>query len=114
MLCVWSQLGRRRGLAAAAQLAALSLSILILLPVISVTDDLLPARNTAEIDSCFRVDHRHSANHCAPTTGSGMARVLFVGVSFRSTYRAAVDRPEQSLDLSPDTAPVQNRPPPEL
>lgn len=51
------------------QIVALAVLILILLPVISVTDDLLVAQNPAETNSCERKDnasaHQHATIHPA-------------------------------------------------
>src|ERR1700722_11122625 len=63
VVCSWLRFGPRAGAGRPAQLVALAVLILILFPVISVTDDLQAAQNPAEVDFCLRRDHVVSNSH---------------------------------------------------
>lgn len=57
LMAAWLRFGLRHGANRGAQLIALAVLVLILFPVISVTDDLWAAQNPAEADCCLRRDH---------------------------------------------------------
>ena len=94
------------------QIVALALLLLILFPVISVTDDLQALQNPAETDACLRRDHTpassHAAFHAGPPLLPAAPGSLFFGA--RRIAVAAI-RIAPSL-ASPALAPIQNRPPP--
>jgi len=101
-----SNVGRR------AQFVALAVVILILLPAISMTDDLIAAQNPAEVDSSVRRDHDFSSQHSvAPTAAAapapGLARLPVAIVRMA----APNDLADPSLE-HPALASIQNRPPP--
>ena len=62
ILCAWVRTAPRRATDRRVQMVALAVVILILLPAISMTDDLLAAQNPAEIDCCARRNHDHGAS----------------------------------------------------
>jgi len=94
------------------QIAALAMLILILFPVISVTDDLQAAQNPAEDDISMRRDHATANPHSIfpvaaglPTPNSAELSFGFIGYFVPSgTFVPSVDNPA--------LFPVQNRPPP--
>ncbi len=95
------------------QLVALALVIAILLPAISMTDDLVAAQNPAEIDCCARRvhDHAHRAHSVVPPVASlphpgiGEASLAFAGLS-------PVNKRPSPMVESLCFASVENRPPP--
>jgi hypothetical protein len=112
MVCLWMRFAPRNGASRMMQLAALAALILILFPVVSVTDDLQAALNPAEVDCCLRKDHVCPHQHAlVPAIATLPAQVqLFVpatqpGIAIRGPLDA---RP---FEL-PALASIQNRPPP--
>ena len=95
-----------------AQIVALILLILVIFPVISVTDDLLAAASPAETDVLSRRNHEFS----------GLLAVISIGVRPGECVPAqpsdAACRLIASLELqnwvpdAPALAPIENRPPP--
>ncbi|MGB8259679.1 MAG: hypothetical protein WCE75_04990 [Terracidiphilus sp.] len=111
MLELWAVVSARAGRRTALQLAALAVVLVILFPVISVTDDLQAAQCAAETECCARRDHAGCAHHAAP------ALAVLPAPSFCSLAR----RPESSKAIAasaahfpcPPLLPAhQNRPPP--
>jgi hypothetical protein len=98
------------------QFVALAVVILILLPVISVTDDLQLAQNPAEADSyylCTRRDHVVVSLHSIFPAAIMLPPPVFAGHSFGFLHFAApVNRPAPLVEI-PALASIQNRPPPD-
>jgi hypothetical protein len=97
------------------QLVALAVVILILLPVISVTDDLQMAQNPAEADSyylCTRRDHVVVSPHSIFPAAVMLPPPVFVDHSLGFLHFAAPDNRPAPLAEIPALALVQNRPPP--
>lgn len=115
LVCLWLRMttsaqGGRTGLGV--QLVALALLILILFPVISVTDDLLAAENPAETDSIQRRDHAVFSLQAAVSQIACCA-VPFVAVIPASTWSRFVPPALQaSLPAGPFLGSIENRPPP--
>lgn len=62
--CLWLRLGRRATVDRRTSFVGLVMLIVILFPVISVSDDLWSIQNPAETDTCQRRDHLASSSHC--------------------------------------------------
>lgn len=94
------------------QFVALALLLFILLPAISMTDDLLAAQNPAEIVCCLRRDHEYAVPH-SDFPAIAILSAPFLGeLSFgvqRLTAPGFVSAPAGN---PPALASVQNRPPP--
>jgi hypothetical protein len=112
IVCLWRQWAPRGGYDRKTQLVALTLLILILFPVISVTDDLLAAQNPAETDSCVRRDYAIAGAQPAPQFASLSAAPLLVAHRFGFLGFAAPDAHRLPVLSAPATAPIENRPPP--
>ncbi len=112
MLCSWARLGPRTDSNRRAQFVALALVILILLPAISITDDLIAAQNPAEVDTCVRRDHDFSSPHSILPAAAGLPLPAFAGLSFAFVRMAAPSNPSEPFFDHPGLAPIQNRPPP--
>jgi hypothetical protein len=97
------------------QLVALAVVILILLPVISVTDDLQMAQNPAEADAyylCSRRDHVAVSYHSIFPAAATIPPPVFAELSFGFLHFAAPgNRPAPQVEI-PALASIQTRPPP--
>jgi hypothetical protein len=112
MLILWLRHVRSNPASRGTQFAALAMLILILFPVISVTDDLLASQNPAETESYLRRDHATVSPHSivpvlAALPPSVFSRIFsgFLGLVAYSLH------PTPVVD-NPAMAAIQNRPPP--
>jgi hypothetical protein len=110
--CLWLQRLPRAGFGWKTQLVALALLIVILFPVISVTDDLLAAQNPAETDSCTRRDHTISSAYAAPSLAAISPEAPPNALAFGFLGPAAPDVHPLPMAQSAAMAPIENRPPP--
>jgi hypothetical protein len=95
-----------------AQLVALAVVILILFPVISVTDDLVAAQNPAELDCCARRYHAVSCFHSIFPAAATLPPPVFAELSFGLLrFSASGNRPAPLVKI-PALSSIQNRPPP--
>jgi hypothetical protein len=111
MFWLWMRLAPRQG-ARRTQLIALAVVILILLPVISVTDDLIAAQNPAETDCCQRKDHAASSHHSIFPAVATLPPPVLAKLSFGLLRFAAPSRVSVPRVKIPALASIQNRPPP--
>lgn len=112
MFCVWWQLSPRWTSSSRQQLVALALVVIILLPVISVTDDLLAAQNPAEIDVCLRRGHDWLDAHMLIPMTPALVPALLASITPARLRRHSY----QHIHI-PDVreiviASIENRPPP--
>lgn len=113
MVCLWLRWAPRAGLDRRTQLVALVLLILILFPVISVTDDLLAALSPAETDSCLRRDQVGSGAHSMFPLAAEVTTALLVDLPFGLLRFAAPGTlPSAAVVKAPALAPIESRPPP--
>jgi hypothetical protein len=112
MFCVWVQRAPRAGGDRRMQLVALAVLLLILFPVISVTDDLQAVQNPAETDCCQRRSHACSAPHCIFSAPSSLPLPAFAGLSFAALRVAVPTGRPALLPDDPALHPIQSRPPP--
>ena len=112
MFCLWLRFAPCNGADRRMQLVALAVLLLILFPVISVTDDLQVGQNLAEADSLLRRGHGYSAaNSIFPPVAALPAQAVAVG-SFGLLRQATPGSLQAPMIEDPATAPIQNRPPP--
>ena len=95
------------------QFVALAVVILILLPAISMTDDLLAAQSPAEVVTSVRRDHDETPG------ASGMAQhalampcQVYAGLPLAVAYFPATDPFFSAVPETAARGPIQNRPPP--
>jgi hypothetical protein len=113
MVCLWLRWAPREGLDRRTQLVALALLILVLFPVISVTDDLLAAQNPAETDSCLRRDQVAANSHPTLPLAAEVPTLLLADLPLGFLRFAAPGTlPAAAVVKSPALAPIENRPPP--
>lgn len=109
---LWLRLARRHGATPRVQAIALLMLIVILLPVISVTDDLQALQNPAELDCCAR---RHHAAFCPHSVVPAVAAPLPPAFAELLTGFAPATVPGYGLlpaKKIPTLESIQNRPPP--
>ena len=112
MLCLWLRFAPRTGPDRRIQFVALAMIILILLPVISVTDDLQAARNPAEVDTCLRRDHDWSSPHSIVPAVAVLPLLVIASLDVRVRRTALPGSQPLAAPANPFLAPVENRPPP--
>ncbi len=94
-------------------MVALAVVILILLPAISMTDDLVAAQNPAEIDCCVRRNHDHGTSpHSITPATPAIPLPSFTGISLAFVGMAAPSNLPSPFVENPCLASIQNRPPP--
>lgn len=113
MLLAWLRVAPRAARERRSQFVALIVVILILLPAISMTDDLVAAQNPAEVDCCSaRRDHNSSHVHPNLAVPAALPLQSFAGVvQGFSQVRLPIYQPGHHAD-GLTAGPIQNRPPP--
>jgi hypothetical protein len=109
---LWLRSERRTGKELRLPLIALAMLLLILFPVISVSDDLWSIQNPAETDSMQRRDHVAPCPHCLfPAVAMPVASLLAL---FRPEIQYISALPVSTLRTheNPARDSVENRPPP--
>jgi hypothetical protein len=94
------------------QFVALAVLILLLFPVISVTDDLQAIQNPAETDSCQRRDHVCPTPHSIFPAVATLPLPVFSGPSFAYFRLTAPSSLLTPVVDNPALARIENRPPP--
>jgi hypothetical protein len=112
MLMLWLCCGPSKGPSRRTQFVALVVIILILFPVISVTDDLIAAQNPAEVVGCQRKDHVCSDARFALHPVPAVPHLTSALPSCRSLSVAAENSAHARLLKNTSMASIQNRPPP--
>jgi hypothetical protein len=112
MLCAWLRVAPRAARERRAQFVALAVVILILLPAISMTDDLMAAQNPAEIDCSVRRDHGWTIPHSIVPVTAALPVPGVSGPTLRFLESRAPSQVPAPLVENPSLAPVENRPPP--
>ena len=117
MLFSWLQLGapfsHKRGVQERRlQLVALAVLLLILLPAISLTDDLQTIQNPAEAGCCLRRDHVVSHAHSIFPAIAALPVPAFAELPFGFLGHAAPHRLHALIVDHPGLTSIQNRPPP--
>jgi len=115
MFWLWMRHATREHLSRRMQLVALAVVTLILLPIISVTDDIQMAQNPAEADAyylCTRRDHVAVCPHSIFPPAATLPPPVFAERSFGFLRFAALGNRPAPLVKIPALASIQNRPPP--
>jgi hypothetical protein len=117
MFCVWPRFAARTGPKRQEQdrrmqFVALTVLVLILFPVISVTDDLQALQNPAEADCCLRRVHVVTNTHSIFPTVAALPVPVFAELSCSFVRLAAPGRLSAPVVEHPGLASIQNRPPP--
>lgn len=115
ILYAWVRMAPRTAMDRRTQFVALAVVIMILLPVISETDDLIAAQNPAEFDCSVyiaRRDHDGSSPHSIVPAAAAPPAPAFAGLSFAYVHVAAPGYRAAPFVEHPALGPIQNRPPP--
>lgn len=116
MLWMWLRMATRPASERRIQAVALAVVILILLPAISMTDDLVAAQNPAEIDcmACLaRRDHHSNRPHMTiPASACAPPLATYAGPRIALIGEAVSNQPAATHVESPALSSIQNRPPP--
>jgi hypothetical protein len=113
MLWAWVRMAPQRTSDRRIQAAALAVVILILLPAISMTDDLVAAQNPAEIDCCAGRHQDHAAcPHSIIPAVAALPLPCFTGISLAFVGMAGPSNLPSPFVENPSLASIQNRPPP--
>ncbi len=112
MVWAWLRYGPRDGAGRRTQLIALAVVILILLPAISMTDDLLAAQRPAVVEYCVRRVHERVSPHSMIPVAPALPTPAFAGVFFTVLRVAAPGNLPIPLVKDAALAAIQNRPPP--
>jgi hypothetical protein len=94
------------------QFVALAILLLILFPVISVTDDLQALQNPAETDCCQRRDHGCPHAHSVVPIVPSLPLPAVAELAFGFVGLTGSGAPYPLAFPDPAMAPIQNRPPP--
>ena len=79
MLVVWLRMPRHEHASRTRQILCLGIALLLLLPVISLSDDLVAAQTTTEMDGCVRRAHDgHAHPHLCTAVCTQAATAQFV------------------------------------
>jgi hypothetical protein len=112
IVCLWLRIASPSGASRRTQAAAVAMLILILFPVISVTDDLQSLQNPAETATCERRDHMSSCPHSIFPIAVALPAPGFVRPPISFQRFSACLRPRLSAVKKPALRSIQNRPPP--
>ena len=112
MVCAWLRFAPRGSNNRRAQAVTLAVAILVLLPAISMTDDLVAAQNPAEVVSSLRRNNDGSRQHSIVPTTPALPPPAFAGLSFEVLRIAAPSRLSTPIVEHPGPAAIQNRPAP--
>jgi hypothetical protein len=112
MALLWMRFAPRADVNRRTQLVALAVLLVILFPVISVSDDLQALHNPAEVDSCVRRDHVLATAHSILPPIPALIHPVIAELSMDAP-RSAVSREVSLLMvIHPFLAAIENRPPP--
>jgi hypothetical protein len=112
ILCLWVRFAPRAGTCRRTQWVSLAVLILILFPVISVTDDLQAVQNPAEVDSCLRRVHANSHPHSIFPAPATVPLPVLAELPFAFLQVAAPGHSRAPVVDHPGLSAIQNRPPP--
>lgn len=111
-VCLWLRLGLRARADRRTSLVGLVMLIVILFPVISVSDDLWSIQNPAETDTYQRRDHLASSSHFLFPVISALPEPVFGEPNFEFGRPDALFEASSRAVDNPALFGIQNRPPP--
>lgn len=112
IVCLWLRFGHHANSGRRTQIVALAVLILILFPVISVTDDLQAVQNPAEVDTCLRRCHVATDPHCIFPAVAAPPLPAIDALSIGFLQLVAPGHFVSPVVDHPGLASIQNRPPP--
>lgn len=112
VVCLWLRLEKRDKAERRSSFVALIMLLVILFPVISVSDDLWSLHNPAETDTCQRRDHLATSPHSIVPAIATLPELPPVELAIGFQRLAVTLRVPLSALENPALDPIQNRPPP--
>jgi len=112
MVWAWLKYAPRSGVDRRTQIVALGLVILILLPAISMTDDLMATRNPADVETSVRRDHDWLTPQVLAPATAALVVAFFAGFSLHTVRVAAARTLPSSPANEPLLSSLETRPPP--
>jgi hypothetical protein len=109
---LWVSHAPHKGAGWRVQAVALALTILILFPVISVTDDLIALQYPAEVEIYVRRGHTAVSHHSYFPAVAVPSPVFMVGLNFGDQRPAALSDLSALTVKNPALSSIQSRPPP--
>ncbi len=113
IVCLWMRIENRPGAERRLPVVALLTLIVILFPVISVSDDLWSIQNPAETDTWQRRNHLACGPHTIFPAIAALSEPGFALPRFGNGHFNAPHVPHVRAVENPALHAVQNRPPPE-
>lgn len=111
-VCLWLRYDPRTGAQRRLAMIALGMLLLILFPVISVSDDLWSIQNPAETDTCLRRSELASSVHHVLPAQSALPTFTSSPVATQNWVLLAPAGSHAQPVVTPGQGPVENRPPP--
>lgn len=113
MVYLWLRLAPRNAAGRRTGFAGLVVLVLILLPAISITDDLLAAQKPALVVECWlRRDHKFTSPQLLFPVMAAPPSPAFAGLACGARQAIAPGYSPVQFVQSPALASIQNRPPP--
>lgn len=109
---LWTKQGQRTPRCGRSSVIALATLVVLLFPVISVSDDLWSLRHPAETDICQRRDHRNGASDTQFQTHAALPAPIRVEPNFQLERLDEPRRVDMVAIAVPALGPLANRPPP--
>jgi hypothetical protein len=113
-VCFWLKQGRRSSADGRSSLVGLVMLVVILFPVISVSDDLWSLQNPAESDTCQRRDHSDGCSHSHFPAAAALPEPIRIEMDLGFQRLEAPLQAELAPFENPTLGFVENRPPPTL
>jgi hypothetical protein len=111
-VCLWVRFGRRTGMDRRIPVIALLMLIVVLFPVISVSDDLWSLQNPAETNAFQRRDQLNPSPHSVLPQHASLCEPHFSGLDLAIGHIEALANPPVPTPESSPITGIQNRPPP--
>jgi hypothetical protein len=112
IVCLWVRLGERRNGDQRTSFIAMAMLIVILFPVISVSDDLWSIQNPAETDTCLRRDLLAACPHSIFPAVPALPEPALADLSVGFERLSMLVRPPALAVDTHITDGIENRPPP--
>ena len=112
MTGLWLRFGAREAGTLRTLVLALLVLLLVLFPVISVSDDLFALQCPAEADCCVRRDNIVVSAHSVLHPVAEQVQPILASLQFSTFRSAAPGEIRSDTEDNPSLAAIQNRPPP--
>lgn len=109
---LWTKQGRHTLRYGHSPVVGLAMLVVLLFPVISVSDDLWSLRHPAETEVCQRRDHRDGTSYSQFQIPIALPEPIGVELNFQSRCLGEPRHMESVALAAPPLGPLANRPPP--